>query len=91
MSVDRRWSDPLHVDAGYHEQEWGPVPTPDHELIGTYEGAGGVIIHVRHVVKGVTGNPEFEIEWQGGHRVTVVDDSTALRYLIEYGAVEVVG
>lgn len=86
---DRIWEHEVHTDAGYHEQEWGPVPTADHELIGTYEDADGSAVHVRHVERGVTGNPEFEIEWEGGHKVTVLDDSTAIRYLVQCGAAEV--
>lgn len=86
---ERIWEHPAHIDAGYHEQEWGPIPTPDHELIGTYEGTDGQIIHVSHVPKGVTGNPEFEIAWQAGHKVTVLDADTVLVYLLKAGAAEV--
>jgi hypothetical protein len=32
-----RTFDPMHVDAGYHGQEWGEHSTPDHELHGKYE------------------------------------------------------
>lgn len=80
----RNWHD-LHREAGYHLQKWGPVPTPNSELVGTYECVHhGVpmLVTVRHLPAGPTGAPELEIEWEDGMKVTVLDEATALEYLI---------
>lgn len=77
--------DQIHLDANYHEQIWGQHSTDDHELHGTYQGRDG-LIEVRHVARGRTGGPEFELEWEDGMKVSVLDDVTALAYLISHGA-----
>lgn len=85
----RQWAE-HHVAGGYHEQDWGPPPSADCELIGTYQGARETIA-VR-LVDGVTGVPELEIQWGGeeGAKITVLNEETALLYLIRDGAIEVV-
>lgn len=91
VEVARQW-DPLHIEAGYHEQEWVGIPTADHELLGTYDCVHGGVeqqVTVRFLASGLTG-PEFELEWTDGHKVTVVDADTALQYLALDGAVELV-
>jgi hypothetical protein len=35
--VVERQFDPIHIDAGYAEQEWGEPSRPDHPLLGKYE------------------------------------------------------
>lgn len=82
----------LYINAGYHTQEWGPLPHDAHELIGTYSTPDGTIT-VR-VIDGASGHPEFELTWnengeEHGGKVTVLDEATALAYLIPAGAVEV--
>lgn len=86
MSEKRNW-DAIHVDAGYHEQEWGPVPTAEAAIVGeyAYERDGGGEIRVSFEPRGVTG-AEFALEWSDGMRVTVVDEATAVQYLEHYGA-----
>ena len=84
--------DQIHKDAGYHLQDWGPPPTPDSELIGTYEGsyAGeAVTLDVRHLAVGPTGAAEFEIQFGGeyGSKVTVLNEDVVLQYLAVYGVV----
>ncbi len=82
----RQWME-HHVEAGYHEQDWGPPPTADSQLIGTYESARGEIV-VRLQPDGESGVAELEIEWADGAKVTVLNEETALRYLAMDGAVE---
>jgi len=83
----RIWDD-THKAAGYHEQDFGPLPNADSELIGDYQGFDGdkpIIISVRHLAEGQTG-PEFEIQFgkPDGARVTVVNEATVEQYLFLY-------
>lgn len=90
-TITRKW-DPIHVEAGYDEQEWGSHSTPDHELLGEYDyvdANGSQVVTVRHLASGPTGGPEFEIEWEDGMKVTVLDDKTVIEYLAAGGAVEI--
>lgn len=75
----------VFIDAGYHEQVWGTPATPDHELLGEYVGFDEITVTVSYVKHGVSGNPEFELAWLDGHKVTVLDDATAIRYLLDAG------
>lgn len=77
--MSRQWK-PEHEAAGYHLQEWG-VATPDHEVVGHYEGG----LEVRFLPAGPTGEPEYEIEWPDGTKVTVIDDKVVTEYLIREG------
>jgi hypothetical protein len=82
----RSWNE-QQIAAGYHEQEWGTA-SPDSQLVGTYRAADGTTVMVGHLPVGTSGGPEFEIEWETGLRVTVIDEATALLYLIDAGAAE---
>lgn len=83
----RKWTDE-HKAAGYHEQDFGPLPTADSDLIGAYDGFDGdkpIVIVVRHIEDGHTG-PEFEIQFgiPEGAKVTVVNEATVEEYLLLY-------
>lgn len=75
--MKRNW-DTLHKKAGYHEQEWLPV-SKDDPIIGTYQGVNGKM-EVTYLAKGITG-PEFQIEWEDGRKVTVLDSLVVCAYL----------
>lgn len=47
-----------------------------------------VTVTVSHLEAGPTGGPEFKLEWSDGFAVTVMDDATALQYLVACGAAE---
>jgi hypothetical protein len=81
----RTWNED-QTAAGYHEQDWGPEPTADSEVIGVY--ASGIEVRL-HEGTG-TGLAEFEIEWPGGSKVTVLNEATVLAYLAMEGDAEVV-
>ncbi len=83
----RQWAD-HHIAAGYHEQDWGPPPTVDCELLGSYESATGTM--TVSLVQGESGVAELEIAWADGGKVTVLNEETALKYLILEGAAEIV-
>lgn len=71
-----------HVEAGYADHDdWGPIPTPKDQIIGTYDSPIAGTIAVRYLEKGPTGNPELELEWEDGSMVTVIDAATAFQYL----------
>lgn len=76
----------------YAKQQWGPVPTADHQLLGDYTTQAGEELSVRYLAEGPTGNPEFELQYGGpdGYKITVLDEATALAYLVEAGAAELV-
>lgn len=83
----RTWTDE-HVAAGYHEQDFGPLPTADSDLIGEYQGFDGdkpITITVRFVPDGSTG-PEFALQFgvPEGAQVTVVNEATVEEYLTLY-------
>jgi hypothetical protein len=82
----RQWKE-HHVAAGYHEQEWGPPPTVESQLIGSYQSTRGVIT-VRLVPAGESGVAELELEWENGPKVTVLNEETALLYLAQDGAAQ---
>lgn len=83
----RTFTDPNHLAAGYDEQEWGPIPTAKHALIGDYEAADGTVVSVRYLEEGPSGNPELEIQFgEDGAKVTVLDEATAIQYLLDVGA-----
>lgn len=65
----------------YAEQEWGPIPTPQDPIIGTYDTPLDGVIAVRYLEKGPSGNPELELEWGDGMMVTVMDAACAWLYL----------
>lgn len=65
----------------YAEQKWGPIPTRDDAIIGTYDTPLDGVIAVRYLEKGPSGNPEFEVEWSDGMMVTVLDAACAFQYL----------
>lgn len=77
VKVKRRF-DPVHLDAGYHEQEWGEHSSPDHELLGDHDG-----ITVEHVDgdDACTHGPEFRLTWPAGHSVNVLCADVAREYL----------
>lgn len=92
MSVKRKWNE-QHRAAGYHEQTW-ETASDRSALIGSYDCelmGQAVVVHVRHLAAGPTGGPEFEIDWEGFHSVTVLDEATVLEYLINCGAAKVEG
>ncbi len=72
----------------YSEQEWGPIPTPKDDIIGTYDSPIEGVIAVRHIGAGPSGNPELEIEWEDGMSVTVLDEATAFLYVNRAHAVK---
>lgn len=92
--VFRKGEHDIYIDAGYHDQEWGPHPHVESEILGTYITGEGGTITVRHIEQGVSGHPEFELTWDEDgdeHRgkVTVLDEATALAYLVADGAATV--
>lgn len=84
----------IFINAGYHRQEWGPIPHAGSELLGTYETSSDGTVTVS-LVDGISGHAEYELAWDlkddGTHRgkVTVLDDATALQYLAMCGAATV--
>lgn len=90
--VERNWH-PEHIAAGYHVQDHGAHATPDSDLIGTYEtgftrttvdGEVPITVTVSFLQNGLTG-PEFLLEWSDGLKMQVLDDATAVRYLLDSG------
>jgi hypothetical protein len=79
----RNWR-PMHIEAGYHEQEWGELPTRDHDLLGQHEH-----LHVAYVPpeEAHTGAPEFRItlDSRTGEAVNVVCADSVRAYLELHG------
>jgi hypothetical protein len=91
--IARDW-DASHLEAGYHEHEWGAHSTPDHELHGEYEWADSDgetrrcrVVHVED--SPVVGGPQFRIDQPDGSSVHVLDDATVVAYLVRFGAITV--
>lgn len=92
VKVPRRF-DQAHLDAGYHDQEWGEHSTPGHKLHGIYDGfkvdhiEGDPVFGEREdgldvLVSGSpTGGPEFRITWDDGSSVTVLCADVLREYL----------
>lgn len=71
----------------YAKQEWGPLPHAEHPIIGNYQAADGTILSVSYLDEGPSGNSEFQIAYgEHGPRITVLDDSVVLQYLLVEGA-----
>jgi hypothetical protein len=92
VKVSRKW-DKAHIDANYHEQEFGEHSHAEHELLGDHDGV--IVEHVEGkpvygeredgatvLVSGaVTHGPEFKLTWPNGSSVTVVCADTVRAYL----------
>jgi hypothetical protein len=82
-----------HVDAGYHDQEFGEPPAPDHDLVGEHATPAGTILveytegepefddEGRLVGGSYTHGPEFRVTLPDGARVQVLCADTAKQYL----------
>jgi hypothetical protein len=86
VKVPRNFA-PEHLAANYHLAEFSGHSTPDHELHGEYQGYDGRII-VRHLEKGPTEGPEFEIEVENGPRITTLHEDAVIFHLAQFGAAE---
>lgn len=90
MTDTRKWSK-HHLEAGYHLREWA-APAADSELIGTYScviNGQPTTVEVSWLAEGSTGGPELELDWKDFHTVTVLDEETAIAYLVMCGAITV--
>lgn len=97
VKVPRNFTQP-HLDALYHlKEDFGPHSHPDHELHGTYESRNHVhgdgrplTATVRHLEVGITGGPEFEVEFSDGMKVTSIDEHSCIHSLAQRGFGELV-
>lgn len=93
VEVPRKW-DPVHTEAGYHEQEFGEHSRPEHELLGDHDGI--MVEHVEGapeygtreedgatvlVAGAATHGPEFKVTWPDGSSVQVLCADTVRAYL----------
>jgi len=85
VAHERKWR-PDHIDAGYHDQEWGELPTSDSSLIGRH---GHLIVSYVPSTHAHTGAPEFRIEFdqpgREGEAVNVVCEDSVRAYLELHG------
>ena|SRR5215471_1273820 len=83
VKIERQWKQE-HIDAGYHQQDWGELPTEDHDLVGRH---GHLIVEFVPPEEAHTGAPEFRITLneEFGEAVTVVDADTVRAYLELHG------
>lgn len=94
--MERKWTE-TQIAAGYDQQQWGPVPDKDCPTIGTYtyaDASGRHTIDVAWIAEGPTGAPELVVAFDadaGGPAMTVLDEATAVGYLIMHGAEKVSG
>lgn len=84
---------PMHVEARYHQQEFGEPPHPDHDLVGVHDTPVGQIRveytegeprfddENRLVSGSTTHGPEFKITLPDGASVQVLCADTAQVYL----------
>lgn len=89
VEVERRWAD-IHLDAGYHEQEWGEHSKRGHALVGDYRTDIGETLRVDHVDDHPEiGGPVFRILLPRGDYVDVLCADTVRAYLDLHGAAPV--
>jgi hypothetical protein len=72
---------PEHLEAGYHQKEWGEHATPDHPLIGKH---GNVTVEYVEDVPEGAGGPEFKITLPNEAVVTVLGSDVVEAYLELY-------
>jgi len=77
VKVPRQF-DQTHIDAGYHEQEWGEHSHSVHELLGEH---GGVVVEHAEGDEAITHGPEFRLTWPTGHSVNVLCADVVREYL----------
>lgn len=69
----------VHLDAGYHEHEFGEHSSPDHELLGDHDGV--LVEHLDEDLPGGCGGPVFRVTFSGGASVTVLCADAVRSYL----------
>ena len=85
VEVERDWHQ-IHLDAGYHEQEWGEHSNPKHRHLGDHDLPAGRLT-VTHVAEHpVIGGPTFRIDLPDGSSVDVLCADTVQAYLELHGA-----
>lgn len=81
VKVPRKFAD-VHLQAGYHTQEWGEHATPNHALLGYHEEEDVSVDYVNDHPQGA-GGPEFLLTLPNGARVTVLCADVVSKYLAQ--------